>query len=235
MSLNGNNGSIEGASISGGTIAGATIIGNNMTLNGALLVTYTDANIPLGSLGYGLSGEAGGLGIFSGSSSIVATLNGPSLKYNSGGEVTAYSNGALIKYQNYSSVTCGASGTYLVGSVCQANGSNIATSDANVKNSISYDLDPYEEVFDGLLPCIYKYNNGTSGRYHTGFIAQNVLESLKNAGLTADDFAAYCEVEWPGEEEMIRGLRYEEFVALNTWQIQKLKARVEALEQMIGG
>jgi predicted nucleic acid-binding Zn-ribbon protein len=37
----------------------------------------------------------------------------------------------------------------------------------------------------------------------------------------------------PGEEDECWYLRRDEFVALNTWQIQKLKPRVSSLEQTI--
>jgi predicted RNase H-like nuclease (RuvC/YqgF family) len=40
-------------------------------------------------------------------------------------------------------------------------------------------------------------------------------------------------LDQPGTEEECWYLRRDEFVALNTWQIQKLKPRVSALEQTI--
>lgn len=44
-------------------------------------------------------------------------------------------------------------------------------SDRRIKNSIEDLSEQYEALFDNLKPCRYKYNNGTSGRYHTGYIA----------------------------------------------------------------
>ena len=115
------------------------------------------------------------------------------------------------------------------------NGSSIATtSDRHEKNSIEAIPEIYDALFDRLTPSIYKYNRGTSNRIHTGFIAQDVLEALSMAGIPTEHFAAY--VADPKEEGGIRYyLRYEEFVALNTWEIQKLKQRVAQLEAMIGG
>ena len=49
------------------------------------------------------------------------------------------------------------------------------------------------------------------------------------AGLTTQDFAALCISDEGTDNETWR-LRYSEFVALNTWQIQKLKQRIAELE-----
>jgi hypothetical protein len=45
------------------------------------------------------------------------------------------------------------------------------SSDERVKNSIEEFDARYELMFDSLKGVRYKYNNGTSDRYHTGFIA----------------------------------------------------------------
>lgn len=105
-----------------------------------------------------------------------------------------------------------------------------STSDARQKNSIEALSEQYETLFDNLRPTRYKYNNGTSDRYHTGFIAQEVVGALETAGLDTQDFAAVL-LQNEGEENEVWKLRRDEFVALNTWQIQKLKARIAALEE----
>ena len=103
-------------------------------------------------------------------------------------------------------------------------------SDANIKNSIAELDEKYDVLFDSLTPCKYKYNFGTSDRYHTGFIAQEVIQALDDADLTTSDFAAVMKYQEPDEYGSEYGLRRDEFVALNTWQIQKLKKRVAELE-----
>ena len=107
-------------------------------------------------------------------------------------------------------------------------------SDARVKNSISYNLDKYDEFFMALKPTRFKYNDGASGRLHLGFIAQDVEQAMLDAGLTARDLAAL--VKAPVQEVMEDGitdfhysLRYGEFIALNTHMIQKLYRLVMAL------
>lgn len=105
-------------------------------------------------------------------------------------------------------------------------------SDANKKNTIEEVNDSYDVFFDNLRSVTYKFNDGTSGRLHTGFIAQEVKQSLDNAGLTTNDFAGVVVMRNDdGSEDWY--LRYEEFISINTWQIQKLKARVAELERKL--
>ncbi len=124
--------------------------------------------------------------------------------------------------------------------------SAINTSDRNLKNSIKEIDERYEKLFFDLKPVTYKFNDGQSGRTHTGFISQDVEESLEKSGITALDFAAFCKdnkirvLEERAEngleqEEIIEGeydysLRYEEFIALNTHMIQKLFEENEQLK-----
>lgn len=119
----------------------------------------------------------------------------------------------------------------------------INTSDRRKKNSITYDLTKYEKFFLELKPTPYKMNNGTSNRLHIGFIAQDIEENLAANGLTSLDFAGF--IKSPEYSEVTRSgvplegaeivdyryaLRYGEFVALNTYMIQQLYKRIEALE-----
>lgn len=111
------------------------------------------------------------------------------------------------------------------------NGASISTSsDRNLKHDILPIDDNYTDLFDNLHPVKFKYNSGTSDRYHTGFIAQDVCGAIENAGLTTNDFAAYVEFLKANGDGVECGLRYEEFIALCVDQIQKLKRRVAELE-----
>ena len=112
-------------------------------------------------------------------------------------------------------------------------GSSITvTSDINAKNTINPLSDIYSVLFDNLRPVTYKYNDGTSNRLHTGFIAQEVYKALQIAGINSQDFAGLV-IPNENTDDEFWTLRYEEFIALNTWQIQKLKTRVTELENEI--
>ena len=103
------------------------------------------------------------------------------------------------------------------------------SSDRTLKNSIEALGDAYSALFDGLRPVRYKYNDGTSGRYHTGFVAQELKEAMDEAGLTATDFAGYVE-----GSDGVRRIRYGELIALCVREIQLLKARIKGMEGIKG-
>lgn len=114
-----------------------------------------------------------------------------------------------------------------------SNGSLIATSDKRVKKDISSFDKRYENFFMSLSPSIYKFINGTSDRYHSGFISQETEEALVSNGLTTKDFAGFIIYNDPETNKEKYALRYEEFIALNTHMIQKLYKRIEKLEKCI--
>jgi len=104
------------------------------------------------------------------------------------------------------------------------------TSDRNKKKEINDISDAYNNIFDLLIPVTYKYNDGTSDRLHTGFIAQDVENAVLQSGIDTKNFAAVCYENDENGNKINYKIRYDEFVALNTWQIQKLKKRVAELE-----
>lgn len=121
-------------------------------------------------------------------------------------------------------------------------GGEIATkstgSDVRIKhdiNSLSY---KYDQLFDLLHPVSFIYNQdaygyGTSQRTHIGFIANEVKESMDEISLSTKEFAGFVDRSYNSIENDILALAYEEFIALNTWQIQKLKAKIKELENRI--
>lgn len=97
------------------------------------------------------------------------------------------------------------------------------TSDYNKKNSIVEQSEVYSRIFDRLLPVTFKYNNGTSGRTHTGLIAQEVEEAVIAEGLTTQEFAAVTyDIDSNGVKTNY-GVRYEELVSMCIYEIQRLK------------
>ena len=112
----------------------------------------------------------------------------------------------------------------------RANTSVITDSDKRKKDEIKQLSDVYNDFFDKLAPASFVFINGSNGRRHLGFIAQEVENALFDSGLTTKDFAGLCIGD---DENRTYGLRYEEFIALNTWEIQKLKAKVKELENKL--
>lgn len=104
------------------------------------------------------------------------------------------------------------------------------TSWRGAKHSIEELDDRYETLLDNLRPVRFKYNDGESDRYHTGYILDELKDAMDKSNIDSSDFAAYCVRD---KETGEGGIRYEEIISLNTWQIQKLKSRVAELENKI--
>jgi hypothetical protein len=163
---------------------------------------------------------------------------------------TAYFGPYANSYQGEYTVTNVRGRTVQIkGTAISLSGNTWVKSDERLKEDFQ-SLDKWESFFDYLEPCAFKFKDGTSGRYHLGFKAQQVKESLEKSGLTTKDFAGFVTDKYlPDEEnvdeiklyhklgidpgEDIHGLNYTEFVALQHNEIQKLKERVKNLETEI--
>ena len=116
-----------------------------------------------------------------------------------------------------------------VWSTVYAESGTVETSDKNKKKDIVYDLSGLDGFFDDLKPADYRFVDGTSGRRHRGFVAQDVLANLQKHGISTADFAGYVEGK-DKDGNPTYGLRYSEFIPLLVEQVQTLKARVAELE-----
>ena len=161
------------------------------------------------------------------------------------GDVFIQSYNGYVTLDGWSGVSChgdflpGADDRYnlgdggLVWADIYAASGTINTSDREKKEAIVYGLYKLNGLLDKLEPCTFRFRDGTSGRSHAGFIAQDVEATLEELGLTTADFAGL--VKSPREDGGYDYfLRYNEFIPINTWEIQKLKARVAELEARLG-
>jgi len=102
------------------------------------------------------------------------------------------------------------------------------SSSRDTKDKIELLSDPYEKFFDNLKPRSFLMKSDESGRRHYGFIVDEVVAAAKDAGI--DDCGLYSLMD--AKDPYKNGsLSYSEFIALNTWEIQKLKARIDELEK----
>ena len=115
----------------------------------------------------------------------------------------------------------------------------IQVSDRNMKNSIEDLPTKYLTLFDGLRPRIFKMNNGTSDRYHVGYIAQEVEEAMNAAGIDSQEFAGFIR-DKDEEGNDILMLRYGEFDAIYSAKVKQLEkqnadleSRIEKLEKLL--
>lgn len=144
---------------------------------------------------------------------------------------TGYVNDVCIQMNAYSAASTSNYG-YLIGT-WKSSGAISVTSDRNKKKEIKPLNKNYEALFDNLKPVRFKYKDGTSNRFHTGFIAQDVLEAISKSGLSENELAAVCSFGDPKENTREWGLRYEELIALNTYKIQRLNEEIIELKEKI--
>ena len=106
------------------------------------------------------------------------------------------------------------------------------TSDRNKKNSIEDLPEKYIVMFDKLAPKRFKLNNGTSDRYHIGYIAQEVEDAMSSSGIDSQEFGGFIkDTDEDGND--IYMLRYGEFDGIRDAKIKQLEARLEKLEKLL--
>lgn len=211
------------------TAGETTIIGDNITTGtiNALNVNFFGED----------GGNGGGFKVATGKSGAAGTTYGAKM-YGANSEDKYY------VIATNSGVRLQADSTYLycINNSIHTSSAIINDSDRRVKNSIDYNLDRYMSLLLSLKPCVFRYNNGASHRFHPGFIAQDVEQALTDIGMTGKDFAGLVvltdeEIGLDDEEELSKypryGLRYEEFVALNTYAVQKALLEIDELKNAI--
>ena len=103
-------------------------------------------------------------------------------------------------------------------------------SDRNIKNSIEALPVKYVRMFELVEPKRYKLNSGTSGRYHTGFIAQEVEAAMQKCGITSQEFAGWAAAKRKDGSETYF-LRYSEFIPVLWAKVREQEERLKRLEE----
>lgn len=103
-------------------------------------------------------------------------------------------------------------------------------SDRNIKNSIEALPEKYVRMFELVEPKRYKLNSGTSGRYHTGFIAQEVENAMRACGIESKEFAGWAAAKREDGSETYF-LRYSEFIPILWAKVREQEERLKRLEE----
>lgn len=234
--------------VAGWTYPGSTQINGSSIMTGTVTAsTLRGGTIQLLNSSGGSAGTMSLTSATSGSYSVQLT-SGAALRFKANGGVV-WIEGSTGAYVNVatnvvfgSHIQPGGDGAYSCGTASSrwsqlyATTPSISTSDRREKTDINYDVSAYDAIFDALKPASFKYKDGTSGRTHTGFISQDIEESLGSCGLTSTDFATFIKSPLEDKQghiiegEYRYGVRYEELIALCIAQIQALKKRVSELE-----
>lgn len=157
--------------------------------------------------------------------SIIA--NGPQVFYYDD-ESNSANNGYRIR-GNYAAIwfdyqSIGSYHAILKGSWASDSSINVV-SDRRAKKNICDIVEKYDAVFDKLRPVTYSYKDFS--KQHIGFIAQEVEDAVVQSELSD---VLYSKPERDGD---MYALYYDDFIALNTYEIQKLKKRVTELETLL--
>ncbi len=138
------------------------------------------------------------------------------------------------------------------GNIYAINGT-IQTSDRTRKTDINnLETQKAQSFINGLNPVSYKMIDGTSGRTHYGFIAQDIEELMNDLNMDSSDFAGFIKspkkvIKYKDEngnklknpiEEIIEGeydysLRYDEFIAPLIKVVQEQQKAIENQQQQI--
>lgn len=103
-------------------------------------------------------------------------------------------------------------------------------SDRNIKNSIEALPEKYVRMFELVEPKRYKLNSGTSGRFHTGFIAQEVEDAMRACGINSQEFAGWAAAKREDGSETYF-LRYSEFIPILWAKVREQEERLKRLEE----
>lgn len=116
-------------------------------------------------------------------------------------------------------------------------GGNTSLSDERYKHGFKDIPDAFDFIMN-LNPCLFKFDDGTSDRYHMGFKAQevenNMLNTIGDTGLTVKyNFEEGLDVDLDNPNTYILGLRYEEFIAPLIQVVQNQQKQIQDLEKKI--
>lgn len=217
-------GTLTATKLRGGSIS---VVDDDDNECGTIQTTYassSDYKLDISSSAMELFAEDGSLFIASGWDR--------SNKYHASIEVDGNSEEVQIK----GSVIPNADDVYNLGSpnfvwsaiYCSTNELN--GSDRNIKNSIEALPEKYVRMLELVEPKRYKLNNGTSGRYHTGFIAQEVEAAMQKCGITSQEFAGWAAAKRKDGSETYF-LRYSEFIPVLWAKVREQEERLKRLEE----
>lgn len=217
---------IDGSMIMAGTVKASNLLGGSVGL-----LTSTEATAGLISItGASTASYAVDLTSYGAlritASSTIYVSNGASIGLDSAN--TNISVGCLNFYPAGTAANLGNPSLGIWGTV-YASTTTIQPSDRNLKNSIEDLPKKYVDMVLWLAPKRFKMNNGTSDRYHVGFIAQEVKEAMDLFGIDPLEFAGWCkDIDADGND--IYMLRYGEFIAILLAAIQNHEERLKKLE-----
>ncbi len=217
-------GTLTAERLQGGSISILDDEGNRCGYIYSNYASSADTKIELDSDAIGIGGDEGS--VFIGS-----VWDRSTRSYYASIEVDGNSNEVQIK----GDVIPNADATYSLGSrnfvwdAIYCSTDTLNGSDRNIKNSIEALPEKYVSMFERIEPKRYKLNSGTSGRFHTGFIAQEVEAAMQECGIDSQEFAGWAAAKRKDGSETYF-LRYSEFIPILWAKVREQEKRLKRLE-----
>lgn len=210
-----------------------------------------------GYMGYTTSTKDGSAGMHMesryGSAEMRVTENGAAMEHDDGGSAVCTNNfsatGDYVFWESAWAELVLSSDFYPEDSIylgiygneweaVYANTGTIQTSDERKKTDIVRDVSKYRAFLLDLIPSCGKYIDGTSGRTHIFFVAQDVENAMEKHGLTDLDFAGLIKSpvrnKLTGEViDYMYALRYAEFIPLILDVVQWQHSRMQNQENRL--
>jgi archaellum component FlaC len=266
-------GNVTSANMTGGTINGSEFVQSNgifgrTEIKDGMVTALQIMLRPVAAGGGSFAGDSAGyllissatMGFYNGSTMTFSVTRGGSISCTSldingvAPSLSGHTHSSL--YNGTNQVFLGSGGgfasqnggdlgspTFRWGTVYAQTGT-INTSDRKLKNSIEDLPEIYEQLILRCRPVRFKYNDGTSDRYHTGFISQEVEELMIELGIDSKDFGGFVKapiyeiVNEDGEFDTsspiigyIYMLRYEEFISPAFQVIKKQQDQLKSQEE----
>ena len=220
---------INGSSIMTGTVTASTLRGGTVELLDNSGSTAGEISLSsASSASYAVDIDSYGAMRLQCNGNLYLTNGGASMTLSAAEDV-AYFNCTVVPNGN-DRYLLGTSPNRWADVYCQTGAFN--GSDENIKNSIEELPEKYITFIDNVIPRRFKYNDGTSNRYHAGFTAQNVKAAMDAAGISDLEFAGWAkDVDAAGDDTYL--LRYTEFLAPMLLKIRQQEERIENLENAI--
>lgn len=220
---------IDGGSIMTGTVTASTLRGGTVELLDNSGSTAGEISLSsASSASYAVDIDSYGAMRLQCSGNLYLTNGGASMTLSSAEDV-AYFNCTVVPNGN-DRYLLGTSPNRWADVYCQTGAFN--GSDENIKNSIEELPEKYITFIDNVIPRRFKYDDGTSNRYHAGFTAQNVKAAMDAAGISDLEFAGWAkDVDAAGDDTYL--LRYTEFLAPMLLKIRQQEERIANLENAI--
>lgn len=153
---------------------------------------------------------------------------------NDGVKATAGSNEAIFQYSQITAYSKGSDGAIATQAALYPDGrvyssTNSLSSDRRLKEDICYlDTDNSKNFISALKPCSFKFKSTPAGKHRHGFIAQEVMEALK------DDDWGLVESNKLADGQEFYGIAYTEIIPDLVAVVQSQQQDIEYLKEKVG-